>query len=66
MNQSYSSKASLTEWNKSLLPNHSLAYLSGALDQCIEEATHIVDTGVRDVSMAEEHRYNEGIRGYAR
>lgn len=40
------------------------SYLFRALDQCIKETTHIVDTGIWDVSMAKEHRYNEGIRGY--
>lgn len=66
MQPSWGRKGFLPVLPQALLHNHSLAYLSGALDQCIEEATHIVDTGVRDVSMAEEHRYNEGIRGYAR
>lgn len=43
---------------------HSGSYLFRALDQCIKETTHIVDTGIWDVSMAKEHRSNEGIRGY--
>lgn len=41
------------------------SYLFWALDQCIQEAAHIVNTSIWDVSMAEGHRHNESIRGYA-
>lgn len=50
-------KGSFQARQEALLHNHSLqspgSYLFWALDQCIEESAHIVDTGIWDVSMAE-------------